>query len=66
MILPQTGSNDRNFYSSTTDTSHVTAVAPGQKTEADNGFGAIFYATLMTILAAGSAAATKLLSPFGF
>ncbi len=68
VILPQTGSNDRNFYASTTDKSQVTAIKPGQKTGAneDSGFGAIFYATLMTILAAGSAAASKLLSPLGF
>ncbi len=66
VILPQTGTNDDGFYSNPIEKSSLTPVKKGQQNNANNedsgGFTAIVYATLIGLLAAASAAASKFLT----
>ncbi len=61
VILPQTGTNDDGFYSNPIEKSSLTSVKKGEKA-GDANFSAVFYASLMALLAAASAAASKFLT----
>jgi hypothetical protein len=61
VILPQTGSRDAVFYSATEEKENLTDVQPADGADAQNPL-AVFYITLITMLAAGSAAAGKFLT----
>jgi len=57
-VYPLTGSKDTNLYENSTETATVTKVDP--KKADDNGFSAVFYATMVALFAAGSAVASRL------
>jgi hypothetical protein len=59
-IYPQTGEKGVDLYASKSDTSNVTPVAKNNG-QTDNGFSAVFYATIVAFLAVGSAAASRLI-----
>ena len=58
VVYPQTGDKAVDLYAAKNDSSSISVVPP-KAAQKDNGFGAIFYATLVAFLAAGSAAASK-------
>jgi len=58
VIYPQTGDEGADLFAPTTDDSQLTPVT-AQTQEEDNGFSAVFYATLIAFLAVGSAAASR-------
>ncbi len=60
VIYPQTGDRVAGFYAKN-DVSSITPVAPKAAQE-DNGYTAVFYATLLAFVAVGSAAATRFIS----
>ncbi len=60
-VYPQTGTKDGQLYAPATDNASLTKVkAPA--TADDNGFSAVFYATMLAMFAAGSAIASRLLA----
>jgi len=60
--LPQTGTRGQQFYSGqSSDASLVKPVEPTQPTEPSSNYSAVFYATMVTMLAVGSAAASRLI-----
>ena len=61
VIYPQTGDKAVDLFAAKIDTASVTPVTP-KAAEEDNGFSAVFYATLIALLAVGSAAATRFIS----
>jgi len=61
VIYPQTGDKAVDLYAAKNDASSVTQVTPKAEQE-DGGFSAVFYATLIALLAVGSAAATRFIS----
>jgi hypothetical protein len=60
-VLPITGTKDGNLYAKATDSSTLNAVTetPAEKPDMS---AAVFYATFLALLAAGSAAASKFLT----
>ncbi len=62
-IYPVTGTRDADLYADTkADDVTLTKVADASEQNASNGFSAAFYATLVTFLAVGSAAASRMFS----
>ncbi len=64
VVVPQTGTNNTQFYASLTDTSHLTVAKKGQKNSegsAHSSFPGLLYSMLVSLIGVASAAASKLL-----
>ncbi len=58
IIYPKTGERSSNFFVQKNDATHISPVAQNAVPD-ENGFSAVFYATLLAFLAVGSAAANR-------